>query len=93
MARGVGETSAFSARLSVIGSRIKPLFPPLREAADGVSCDVATTFFIGVGAVGVVLARAIFSLIIGVFRFVVGLVRTIVAMSWVLLQGLFGRRD
>lgn len=54
---------------------------------------VASTFFIGVGAVGVALARVVISLITGLIRFLVGLARTIVAMAWVLLQAIFGRRD
>ena len=53
----------------------------------------ASTFFIGLGAIGAVLARALFSLITGMFRFLIGLVRTVVAMVWVLLQAIFGRRD
>ena len=54
---------------------------------------VASTFFIGVGAVGAVLARGVSSLITGLIRFLVGLARTIVAMAWVLLRAIFGRRD
>jgi hypothetical protein len=46
---------------------------------------VASTFFMGVGAVGVALARGVISLITGLVRFLVGLARTIVAMAWVLL--------
>jgi hypothetical protein len=66
---------------------------PLREASDGVSCLVALTFFMGVGAIGAALARLAVLLVVGTVQFVVGLARTIVALSWVLLQGLFGKRD
>jgi hypothetical protein len=54
---------------------------------------VASTFFMGVGAVGAALARGVVSLITGLIRFLIGLARTIVAMAWVLLQAIFGRRD
>jgi len=47
----------------------------------------------GVGAIGAALARLAVLLVTGTVQFVVGLARTIVAMSWVLLQGLFGKRD
>jgi hypothetical protein len=54
---------------------------------------VVSTFFIGLGAVGAALAGAVRFLIIGLFHFLVGLVRTIVAMAWVLLQAIFGRSE
>lgn len=54
---------------------------------------MASTFFIGFGAVGAALARGVISLIAGLIRFLVGLARTIVAMAWVLLQAIFGRRN
>jgi hypothetical protein len=54
---------------------------------------VASTFFMGVGAVGAALARVVISLITGLIRFLIGLTRTIVAMAWVLLTAIFGRRD
>jgi hypothetical protein len=63
------------------------------SAPRGLPCGVASTFLIGFGAVGVALARLVFSLISGVFRFLIGLVRTTVAMVWVLLKAIFGRRD
>ena len=53
---------------------------------------MASTFFIGLGAIGAALVRVVFSLITGVFRLLIGLVRTIVAMVWVLLKAIFSRR-
>jgi hypothetical protein len=54
---------------------------------------VASTLFIGLGALGAALARVTVLLIAGLFHFLVGLARTIVAMAWVLLQAIFGKRD
>jgi hypothetical protein len=54
---------------------------------------VASTFFSGVGAIGAALARRVISLVAGLIYFLVGLARTIVALAWVLLQAIFGRRD
>jgi hypothetical protein len=53
---------------------------------------VASTFFIGLGAIGAALVRVVFSLITGAFRFLIGLVRTVVAMVWIVLKAMFGRR-
>jgi hypothetical protein len=67
---------------------------PLEKiSVNWICCGVASTFFIGIGAVGAALARAILSLITGLFHFLTGLARTLVATVWVLLRGLFGRRD
>jgi len=72
-----------------IGCRWSPknVISPLHRASYGVCCLVVLTFFMGVGAIGVVLARLVVVLIAGTVHFVVGLARTIVALSWFFLQG------
>jgi hypothetical protein len=54
---------------------------------------MASRFLIGIGAGVAALLKSIVNLLAGVLRLLVSLVSMIVAAAWVMVRGLFGRRD